>query len=255
MKIEISDKLFRRLQKLSAPLLDTPESVISNLIDFYEDTDNEQPEIEPEKPNLRITQDDLIPLIIVVLELNGGRLSKNDVESHVHNMIKNLITDKWYTEKVSHNIERWKHNLAWAKERAKRRGFIKKPKESNHGCWELTDTAPNLHLDYEDIAPITKVESIKKLRKTLDKKTSKNLAKIKISGQPSLTNNPEYRDAIEQTTEKLMDSGDEYFINSEFESALECYTAAIILDPLNINAYLARAEAYEEVSDISKVRR
>lgn len=35
-EIEISDSIFERLQRLAAPLIDTPESVIQRLLDHYE---------------------------------------------------------------------------------------------------------------------------------------------------------------------------------------------------------------------------
>jgi len=46
-----------------------------------------------------------------------------------------------HKELVSNEIPRWKHNVAWAKERAKHRGLIKNPRESGMGFWQLTEIA------------------------------------------------------------------------------------------------------------------
>ncbi|GAI53783.1 unnamed protein product, partial [marine sediment metagenome] len=43
----------------------------------------------------------------------------------------------YYQELVSNGVPRWQHNLAWAKERAKKKGLIKPPDESGRGYWEL----------------------------------------------------------------------------------------------------------------------
>jgi len=58
----------------------------------------------------------------------------------------------YYNETVSHGVPRWKHHIAWAKERAKQRqGFIKSARESGRGIWELTDekASPIMEIVFE----------------------------------------------------------------------------------------------------------
>jgi len=87
----------------------------------------------------KISQDDLVKYIIDVLKKYGGRAKKEQVEKEIYGMFKNTFDHPWYQEKVSIGVPRWQHNLAWAKERAKNRGLIKRPAESGRGFWELTD--------------------------------------------------------------------------------------------------------------------
>ncbi len=93
----------------------------------------------------RITRDDLIHYIVMVLQKHGGRARKDQVDSEIYRMLKGTLDkDPWYKETVSHGIPRWKHNIAWAKEEAKRRGLIKDPAESGRGWWELTEGGKRL---------------------------------------------------------------------------------------------------------------
>lgn len=88
----------------------------------------------------KITQDDLIKYVIKVLYEHGGKAEKSDVEEAIYRMLKEIFSQKWYQDTVSHNVPRWKHNIAWAKDRARQHhGFIKSAKESGRGIWELTE--------------------------------------------------------------------------------------------------------------------
>jgi len=90
-------------------------------------------------PEEKITQDDLIPYIIKILHQHGGRVSKKQVDKEIYQMFQDEFQDEWYQGMVSHGIPRWKHNIAFAKERAKLlHGYIKSAEESGHGIWELT---------------------------------------------------------------------------------------------------------------------
>ncbi len=90
-------------------------------------------------PEKKITQDDLIPYIIKILHKHGGRVSKKQVDEEIYQMFQDEFQDEWYHGVVSHGIPRWKHNIAFAKERAKLlHGYIKSAAESGHGIWELT---------------------------------------------------------------------------------------------------------------------
>lgn len=87
----------------------------------------------------RITQDELIKPIIKVLHMNGGVLEKEKVEKAIYLIYKDIFDQSYYQEKVSHGVPRWKHDIAWAKERAKHKDFIKGGAVSKRGLWELTE--------------------------------------------------------------------------------------------------------------------
>ena len=55
-------------------------------------------------------------------------------------MFNGIFEQSWYQELVSHGVPRWKHFVAWAKERAKHDGLIKPPSESGTGFWEFVET-------------------------------------------------------------------------------------------------------------------
>lgn len=91
----------------------------------------------------KISQDELIPHIVKLLKKYGGRAAKDRVEKEIYSMFKSTFDLPWYQETVSSGIPRWQHNVAWAKERAKKRGLIKRPSDSGRGYWELTDKGRN----------------------------------------------------------------------------------------------------------------
>lgn len=95
--------------------------------------------VQEPSDDLKISQDDLIPHLVKILKRHDGRASKDQVEKEIYAMFKGSFDHPWYQEKVSTGVPRWQHNLAWAKERAKKRGLIKRPSESGRGFWALTD--------------------------------------------------------------------------------------------------------------------
>lgn len=95
--------------------------------------------VEEPPDDQKISQDALIPHMVRVLKQHGGRTTKEQVERELYTMFKATFDHPWYQETVSTGIPRWQHNVAWAKERAKKRGLLKRPSESGRGYWELTD--------------------------------------------------------------------------------------------------------------------
>ena len=103
------------------------------------------PEPRPRKPSVprppgqRITRGDVIDGIVKVLQMHGGKANKKTVEKEMYEMFRTEFEDPYWHEPVSHGIPRWKHEVAWAKEDAKtKRGLIKPRRESRWGIWELT---------------------------------------------------------------------------------------------------------------------
>ncbi|MFQ5862015.1 MAG: winged helix-turn-helix domain-containing protein [Candidatus Brocadiales bacterium] len=111
-----------------------------------EENTPKEPKKIPRPPSKRISQADLIPHIIKVLQKHGGRAQKPQVEEEIYQMFKDTFKKPYYQETVSHGVPRWRHNIAWAKERAKKRGLIKPPKDSGRGYWELTPSGMKMTL-------------------------------------------------------------------------------------------------------------
>ncbi len=90
--------------------------------------------------SIKLTQKDLIPSIIEILKNHGGSASKRVVEQEMHKKHQREFS-KSYFQKMSEGgtVPRWQAWVAWAKERAKKEGFIEWPRESGHGIWKLTD--------------------------------------------------------------------------------------------------------------------
>lgn len=91
--------------------------------------------------NRRITQNDLIPYIVDILRKHGGRAQKADVDREIYQALRETFEQPWFQDSVARGIPRWKHFIAWAKERAKGDGLIKSPADSGRGYWELTSKA------------------------------------------------------------------------------------------------------------------
>ena len=112
------------------------------LISPEEEVPEKPPKPKPPPPTIpedkKISQDDLIPYIVKVLQKHGGRARKGQVEEEIYQMFKNIFKEEWYQETVANGIPRWQHYIAWAKERAKKKGLIKRPEDSGWGYWELT---------------------------------------------------------------------------------------------------------------------
>jgi hypothetical protein len=91
-------------------------------------------------------QDELIPHIVKILYENGGKATKTVVENEIFRLFQHEFEKPYYNETVSHDVPRWRHHIAWAKERAKQKhGFIKSASESGRGIWELTDEGIAYH--------------------------------------------------------------------------------------------------------------
>lgn len=89
----------------------------------------------------KYTQDQLIPIIILIVGSKGGKATKKFVEQKVYDIFQAEYSKDLYHEIVARSVPRWKHDIAWARERAKKNhNYIKPPEESGRGNWELTPT-------------------------------------------------------------------------------------------------------------------
>lgn len=88
----------------------------------------------------KYSQDSLIPIIVLILGANGGRATKKYVEEKIYDLFRAEFKKDIYHEKVANaQVPRWKHDIAWARERAKQNhGYIKSGTEAVRGTWELS---------------------------------------------------------------------------------------------------------------------
>ena len=88
----------------------------------------------------KYSQDDLIPIIVLFIGGHGGKATKKYVEERVYELFRNEFSKPVYQEKVANDIPRWKHDIAWARNRAKKiYGYIKPPTTWSRGLWELSE--------------------------------------------------------------------------------------------------------------------
>lgn len=135
--IEVEKNVFNQLQSLA----DKNNVMINDIIKskFQQKKTITRKYKKSEKPvNI---QDRLIPNIVLKLYENGGQAKKGSVETELYTQNKELFDKKYYQNTVSHGVPRWKHTIAWSKERAKQNhDYVKSAKDSGRSNWELTPT-------------------------------------------------------------------------------------------------------------------
>lgn len=88
----------------------------------------------------KYSQDNLIPFVVLVIGSFGGTAYKHEVDEKMHTILEEEFSSQIYHETVSHNVPRWQHDIAWAKERAKQiHTYVKSAEQSGRGIWELTE--------------------------------------------------------------------------------------------------------------------
>jgi len=88
----------------------------------------------------KYSQDNLIPFVVIVIGSFGGKAYKQDVDEKMYKILEEEFSNQVYHESVSHNVPRWQHDIAWAKERARQNhSYVKSAEESGRGIWELTE--------------------------------------------------------------------------------------------------------------------
>lgn len=144
--IEIDLQVSDRLTEIAKPLGITRNSVLRQLLKIENPKTTVKNNLVKydKKANSNLIfnniQDELIPHIVKVLFENGGKSTKSIVEQEIFTLFQHEFEKPYYKKTVSHGVPRWKHDIAWSKERAKQlHGFIKSAKESDRGIWELTD--------------------------------------------------------------------------------------------------------------------
>ncbi len=145
--IEVDHDVSRKLAETAKQLGITRNGVLRQLLKLDNPTVPYTKKGNPQKRHeidslskFKNIQDELIPHIVKILYENSGKATKTFVENEIFRLFQHEFEKPYYNETVSHGVPRWKHHIAWAKERAKQRhGFIKSASESGRGIWELTD--------------------------------------------------------------------------------------------------------------------
>ncbi len=89
----------------------------------------------------KYSQDELIPFLVLVIQSFGGIARKSDVDEKMYELLSSEFSNDIYHQTVSHNVERWRHGIAWAKERARQHhGYVKSAEQAGRGNWELTSS-------------------------------------------------------------------------------------------------------------------
>lgn len=98
-------------------------------------------DLKPPIPGEVIPVQTLVSLIVKSLKKHGGRARKTQIEKDIFEMCKEEFQKEVYQQPVANGVPRWKHNIAWAKERGKQDGLIQRPSVSGRGYWQLTEKA------------------------------------------------------------------------------------------------------------------
>ena len=87
----------------------------------------------------KYSQDDFIPLLVLVIKSFGGIAEKKEVDNKMYELLDSEFSKEIYHQTVANDIPRWQHDVAWAKERAKQHhSYVKSAQEAGRGNWELT---------------------------------------------------------------------------------------------------------------------
>lgn len=87
----------------------------------------------------KYSQDQLIPFLVLVIHSFGGIARKSDVDEKMYELLNSEFSKDIYHETVANDVERWKHDIAWAKERARQHhAYVKSAEDAGWGIWELT---------------------------------------------------------------------------------------------------------------------
>jgi hypothetical protein len=137
--IEVDKEVWEHLQEKARPLGITSNDVLRTVLKVKPNPEKQPKVIRLTPKKDRIKQKDLVPIIIKILKENGGTATKEYVNGKIFQLFKDVFEQPYYQQKVSRNIPRWKHNIAWAKEIAKNMGLIEPPISSGRGIWKLTE--------------------------------------------------------------------------------------------------------------------
>ncbi len=135
--IQISDQLYRRLLRRARSFDETPEDVISRLIDDAQSDGNEdlaQSEHRASPGSVLPVQHYWVPILEVLSE-NGGSAPSTVVIDALEERMEGTLTPDDHLRLKSGEI-RWRNRARFARLRMKERGLLKD--SSHRGIWEMT---------------------------------------------------------------------------------------------------------------------
>ncbi|HEV2328248.1 MAG TPA: hypothetical protein VGY56_05595 [Verrucomicrobiae bacterium] len=91
------------------------------------------------KPEIEISEMELIRDIILILKKNGGSEEKAIVEKLVYEKHVDEFTKPYWQEPVGGSVPRWQKNTQFARNSACKLGLLKRPEDAGRGIWALTD--------------------------------------------------------------------------------------------------------------------
>jgi predicted type IV restriction endonuclease len=81
--------------------------------------------------------------IIDVLKRQDGEAPKKTIEEIIYENHRDKFNDDYFKKILPCGVIRWKHFIAWEKQRATIMGLIKRKEESGRGIWKLTQKGWN----------------------------------------------------------------------------------------------------------------
>lgn len=141
--VELSDVTFSRLQKLAIPLVDTLETVIVKLADYWDrghssgkmDSPGASTEEQPRDRNKLPQKAFRLPLLEAMYQLGGKTTSKQATEL-VGRKLESLL-GPGDRQPRSDGKERWQNAVHWNRYALTREGLFRQ--DSGHDVWELSE--------------------------------------------------------------------------------------------------------------------
>ncbi|MEK6246389.1 MAG: winged helix-turn-helix domain-containing protein [Pseudomonadota bacterium] len=149
--IRLDDDVFKGLQQLAKPFVDSPSSVVRRLLEERgilkpqkaNGTGEARSRVFPRRP-VGTTANGLTPqpiyedylLFVLAKELNGRGHKRDATHAVIKRMMKDGHVGAADQELVSTGETKAENTIAWARNALKDRGFISRI--SPHGIWELT---------------------------------------------------------------------------------------------------------------------
>ena len=153
--IKVSEPVFRELQELAEPLVDTPDTVVRRLIEAFREGRQEATGTAKQPSRRRnassasgsgrkrarkgekTTHQELYQPLLQVLKAAGGQLSASDAIEGVGSVMAERLNDVDRAGLPSGEI-RWRNTVRWASHRLQKSGEL--DPEAPYGFWRLSDS-------------------------------------------------------------------------------------------------------------------
>jgi hypothetical protein len=141
-EIKVSQATFNRLKELAEPLVDSADTVIGRLIEFYEvngaKAAKQLSKAAPDRQRARSGEftpnEDFLEPLVQVLRKAGGELPAGDAINAVGDLMGDRLNEVDRAQLPSGEV-RWRNNVRWASNRLKKNGKL--DPEAPFGTWRL----------------------------------------------------------------------------------------------------------------------